>query len=1062
MRFRMMLWTLGCALIASPPWALAQPGEAPRLYPQISLSGTRIAFPLAGDIWVVPRGGGAAVRVTEGAEDDSHPAFSPDGARIAFTRTVGGNGDVYVVPVGGGTPTRLTFHPASELVRDWSPDGADILFTAARTLSWQSRLHTVPREGGPSRELPIPVAWNGAFAPDGRIVSNPREVIGRYATSWRGYRGGSMAALELVDLRAGTFTPLSSDPGNDRLPVRAGDRMLFASDRADGLYDVHSLDLATGRASPITRLSGTGIGALAGSPDGAAAFERDGRIFLLDPATGRTRAVRISFPPDRGETGERQVPASDFVEGARVGPGGEVAISARGDILLVDATGKERNLTASSVATDHSPAFSFDGRRLAHLSFDARGDALVLTNLKPAPSRQRAIRLPRGRGGYFDPRWSPDGRRLAVTDLRAGLWLVDAATGRARLIDIATHMNDVSFEVEWSPDGQWLAYEKYLPNNNRALFLRQATRGPAYQLTSGEVDARRPTFDRGGRQIYFLASGNAAAAEAFGMYPTLLRPLVLRKIQVATVELSQSSADLRRSLDPAAFAQRVRTLPFEARDYESIAVLSDSSLLASARQWPATPGRGAATVALFRLDADSPEPAPIATDIGSFVVSPGRRKLLVETDDRWSVRPLPAGTDSSTFTLDDVRLTVQPREEWRQIYHEAWRLMRDTFYDSTHHGQDLAALEARYARYLPGITRRADLTALLYLGLGHVSVSHIALSGGDEGARPSPPPASGMLGADLIIDAGRFRFTRIYRGVPFELESGTTGPLDGVDPPVRPGDFLLRVDGVEVTADRDLHFHLLGTAERPTTLTLAETADGRNARTVTVVPLKSDARLREAAWVEDNRARVDARSNGTLGYVYIPDFQERGMAAVLRQWAAAGDRDGVVIDQRYNPGGWAADFILELVSRRPLSSYAFRDARVLPFPVIGNRGPRALLVNERNGSAAETFPWLFQRSGVGPLVGRRTAGWGVGHLSRYTFSDGGGLALPLRAFFNPDGQWDIENHGVTPDVAVDVDPAAALRGEDAQLDAAIDAVLALRREHPTPAPRRPAPMVFPE
>ncbi|MEO6461897.1 MAG: hypothetical protein ABIP29_02385, partial [Candidatus Eisenbacteria bacterium] len=260
MRFRMLLWTL---ILLCPTSVIAQQAEPPRLYAQISLSQTRIAFALAGDVWVVPRAGGTAARVTTGPEDDSHPSFSPDGTRIAFSRAVGGNADVNVVPVDGGSPARLTFHPASELVRGWSPNGADILFTAARTLAWQSRLHVVPANGGPSRELPIPLAWNGVFAPDGRIVYNAREVIGRYATSWRGYRGGSMGALAIADLGAGTFTPLSSDQGNDRLPVRAGDRLLFASDRAGGLYDAHALDLASGRTSPLTHFSGTGIGALA-------------------------------------------------------------------------------------------------------------------------------------------------------------------------------------------------------------------------------------------------------------------------------------------------------------------------------------------------------------------------------------------------------------------------------------------------------------------------------------------------------------------------------------------------------------------------------------------------------------------------------------------------------------------------------------------------------------------------------------------------------------------------------------------------------------------------------
>lgn len=1032
----------------------------PRLYPQLSLSRTQIAFAHAGDIWLVSRDGGAASRLTSGPEDDSWPSFSPDGTRIAFSRAAGDDADVYVIPVAGGDPARLSFHPTAELVRGWSPDGAAILFTAARGLSRQPRLYTVSAAGGANRELPIPVAWNGVFAPDGRIIYNPRDAFARYATTWRGYRGGSTATLAVADLRAGTFTPLSSGPGNDRLPAWAGATLLVASDRADGLYNIYAVDVASGQGRQITRFADRGVGALAGAPDGAAVYERDGALFLLDPATGASRPVPISLAADRSEMAAREVAAGDYVEGTAVGPGGEVALAARGDIFMLDPAGGARNLTASSSATDQSPVFSADGRRLAYLSFGAGGDVLVLEPSGPGGSR-RTIALPHGRAGYYDPVWSPDGRHLAVTDLRGGLWAIDTVNGAARRLDSAVHMKDASFQVAWSPDGRWLAYSRYLPNNNRALFLQNVAGGATYQLTSGEVDAGSPVFDRAGRRLYFVASGNAAAAEAFGMYPAILRPLILRRIQAADLDLSSPPARLGQSLAAAAFAERISTLPFEARDYGTLVLLPDGSLLASVRQWPPTPGGARPTLSLVRLEQGSAGPVPVASEVDEFSLSPDGAKLLVQSGDNWSLRSLPAGTEARPVTFANARVAVVPADEWRQIYREAWRLMRDAFYDPGHHGHDVAELEARYARYLPGITRRADLTALLYLALGNVSVSHIALDGGDSGPSPARPAASGLLGADFTADGDRYRFARIYAAAPFALEAAIASPLAGVEPRIGVGDYLLRINGVEVRTDRDIHAYLLGAAGRPTTLTVARSRDGAAARTVTVQPLATDTALREAAWVEANRARVEARSNGTLAYVYIPDFQERGMAAFLRQWTAASDKDGVVIDQRYNPGGWGVDYILDLVGRRPLAWYTFRDARDLPFPVIGNRGPRVLLVNERNGSAADSFPWLFQRAGIGPVVGQRTAGAGIGHIWRLHFTDGGGLSLPLRAFYNPDGSWDVENRGVVPDVEVALDPAAMLRGEDSQLNTAVETALALRARHPTPAPRHPPPLRYP-
>jgi len=1010
----------------------------------------------------VSRRGGAAVRLTSGAEDDSNPSFSPDGSMVAFSRAVRTDSDVYVVPTAAGVPKRLTVHPAAEIVRGWTPDGKSVLFTSARGMSWQPRLYTVPAAGGPSRELPIPIAWNGVFAPDGRVIYAPHEAVWRYPTSWKGYRGGGTSVLALADLGTHEFKALTPDDSNNRLPVWAGDQLLVASDRSGGIYNVFSLDPATGQATQVTRFTDASIGALAAAPDGGAVYEREGGLFLLDPSSGQSQPLLVTLEGVDGPPDERQVPAADYVDAAAIASSGEAAISTRGDILLVDKDGHATNLTRSSSATDLSPGFAPDGARLAYVSFGAQGDGLVLQPLGRAAAA-RTIRLPAHRGGYLDLGWSPDARHLTVTDLRAGLWLVDAITGSVRMLDQGHHMNDtiVPFEVSWSTDGQWVTYARYLPNNNRAIFLQRIATGAKYQLTGGQTDARSPTFDRSDKRLYFVSSGNAAVTDAFGMYRYMARPLILRKIQAVDLDLSQSPSQLARSLTPAALERSATSLTFDQKDYLSLAVLADGSFLASAREWPPTPGLGESTTTLVQLTSGSPTASVIASNVSQFALASDRAHVLVQSGNEWSVRPLPIDGGVRTFTLDDVEITVRPREEWQQIYREAWRAMRDTFYDPAHHGQDIDTLEARYARYLPDITRRADLTALIYLALGNVSVSHIALDGGDDGPSGVAAPTSGLLGADYSLEGGHYRFARIYHGSPFAIEAPTAAPLDGISPVITPGDYLLAVNGVPVTTQSDVQSYLLGTAGKRTVLTICRNPAGTDARTIAVQPMASEVMLRLSAWVEANREAVRRRSNGSLGYVYVPDYQERGMAAFLREWTAVSDQDGVVIDQRYNPGGYGVDYILDLVLHRPLACYAFRDTDDLPFPVISNRGPRVLLINERNGSAADSFAWMFKRAGVGPLVGHRTAGAGIGSIGRTTLIDGGGLNIPVRAFFNPAGSWDIENHGVDPSIPVELDPAALLRGEDTQLDAAIDAALNLRREHPTPAPRHPPPFVYP-
>lgn len=1029
--------------------ATAEAGQ-PRLIPRLSLSRTAIVFAHAGDLWIVPRSGGTARQLTRGLEDDGGPMFSPDGSQVSFSRTVRGDADVYVVSSAGGEPKRLTFHPASEVARGWTPDGSKVVFAASTLLPWQANLFTLPAAGGPSVRLPIARALTGVHLPDGRFVFAPRDVFGGYPTTWRGYRGGTTGILMVTDLRGSNFRSLSDGAVNDRFPVVAGGTLLIASDRVGGILNVFALNPDTGAARPITRFGDVGIDALAGGPDGRAAFVRNGRIFLLDPRTGAVQPLAVTVNPDRGQMLPRKVKAADHVAGTAVSRDGQAAFAARGEILLLHPSEAARQLSASSGTAEDEPSFSPDGRRLAFVSARQDGDRLVLLDLPSGGKKE--VALPAGRAGWQNLRWSPDGARIALEDFRSGLWVATLAQGEIRQIDQGRHLNDDTLEAAWSPDSRWIAYSRHLPNHNRAVFLREVSAVRSRRLTDGGGDARAPAFDAGGRSLYFLGGGSAAVGEAFGMASEIHRPLVVRHVFAGAL-------DPREAEPEVAFNASLRRLAVEPRDYGRLVAMAEGGLLASAAEWPSTPGAGEPKTALYRINPLSGDSAKVAGGLDSFAISPEGGLALVQAGDERSVIPAgEGGVAARPVSLMGVEIAVEPKQEWRQIYRAAWRAMRDAFYDPAHHGQDVQQLERRYAAYLPSITRRADLTALLQLSLGNVSVSHIAVSGGDLGAVAERPPTSGLLGADFAVGGDRHRFTRIHKG---DAYLGATSPLQLPGSIVNEGEYLLAVNGKEARADRDVHEHLLGTAGKPTRLTVGPSPTGDGARDVTVTPIASEYALREASWIERNRRQVTERSGGRIGYVYITDYETDGLAGFIRQWTAASDKGAVLLDQRFNPGGWAADFVLDMVRRKPLSYYAFRDADPLPFPVISNAGPVALLINHANGSAADTFPWLFKRAQVGPVVGVTTGGAGVGHVYRTDFVDGGGVSLPLRAFFNPQGTWDIENQGVSPDIRIEEDQAALLRGRDVQLDAAVDVLLEGSKSSAQRMPKRPSPTIYP-
>jgi tricorn protease len=1070
----------------TPPTLAVRP---PMIIGAIAATRDQIVFSFAGDLWRVDRKGGEAKRLVDLPGDKDAPAFSPDGKWLAFSLLSGNDGDVWVMPAAGGQPRRLTWHPKDDRVRGWTPDGGKILFTTNRDGDGVSRLYTMALDGVLPEPLPFPEGRQGAFSPDGsRLAFVPYGVTW---STWRHYRGGNTNPIWLARLdgaKAGNNvekrSALASPDANNRFPIWMGDRLYFVSDRT-GTPNLFSHDLASGRTEQLTRFPKYGILAASGAPD-AIVFVAGGAIHLWDPARRQDRTVDVRLSLPAPERAAHAVPALKFLDQAVPVPGGgRLIVTARGEVLSVDPkTGQAENLTRTSGVAERSAVPSPDGARIAWFS-DASGEyELHVRTL--ASGETRRIAVEEHPSFYREPTWSPDGRRIAFSDKRLALWMADLEAGKAKKIATSSHIGQGVFLPAWSPDGRWLAYSQALPNRVRTIFLHDTRDGRSHPVTDGKVQADLPAFDRSGRYLFFSTSANArtASADDLGwgvMSSELARPLVTSRLNALVLRKGDPSPVLGAGQphpgakwEPAAgpveidlegMERRIVPLSDSARDFVGLAAGPSGVLFAQVQEWKATPTQDDPTLVLYRYTVSKGmEPEKIAADARDFALSADGGTLVYRTgESSLTLMPAAGPVDPEPKPLDLAGLTleVDPAAEWRQMYRELWRLARDWFYDPGHHGQDLGDLERHFAAYLPTVTRRADLNVLFREMLSYLSISHLVVAGGDVPPSAVKPERTGLLGADFEVDRGRYRITRIYRsGHPSSSNGLVRAPLDqpGVD--VREGDYLLAVDGKDVRAERNLYSYLVGKAGKPVEIRVAASPEAprdTEIRTATVVPLPGENTLRRMDWAERNRRRVEEISAARLAYVYLPNHGFGGYEELLRGLLGNLDAEGVIIDQRWSPGGVVFDSVIELLQRKPLYAYAWREGDDLPMPTNFTRGPKALIINQANGSAAETFALMWKLAGLGPIVGTRTFGGGIGGaLFGPDLIDGGEVVIPNRASYDPNGTWGIENDGVHPDVEVEWDAESFRAGRDPQLEAAIKAVLAEIPKTKKWTPKKPA------
>jgi tricorn protease len=1076
---------LACAITLTALIAVAEPKP---LFQRPTVSATQIAFVYAGDIWIVGREGGVAQRLTSGAGVETRPYFSPDGKEIAFTGEYDGNVDIFTIPATGGVPKRITWHPSPDSSQGWTPDGKNILFASNRdSYAGFTRLFTVARDGGFPAELPLPIGEEGSFSPDGSQIAYV--PLNHAFHMWKRYRGGRASLIWIARLSDSSVQPIPRKDSNDFNPIWVDDRVFFLSDR-NGPFTLFAYDTKKKTVTQSLANDGLDIKNASGGP-GVIAYEQFGAIHLYDVKSGKSRPVEIRVNTDLPEVRAHYEKAANQIRNAAISPTGARAVfEARGEILTVPAEkGDIRNLTNSPGVNERFPAWSPDGTRIAYFSDESGEYALHIRKQEGLGDVQK-IDLGTPGSFFFFPTWSPDSKKIAYVDKRLNLWYVDLAGGKPVHVfkDTFTGSEQI-YQAAWSPDSKWLVYTKQGRSHMRTVCVYSLESGQSQPVTDGMSDVMSPVFDRSGKYLYLISSTDAGPQMDTSMMSmnkgvtSSIYIVVLTKDAPSPLAAESDEEKEAKPESPPAkpskevpavkidferISQRILALPIPARNYETLIPGKEGVLFAVEGSVIATqPGPNT----VYRFDLKTRKTDRLLERVTSFAVSENGEKCLYRQAGeapgavaQWTIGPASTALSSATapvsrqaLRLDNMEVYVDPRAEWKQMYHEGFRLERDFFYDPGFHGYDIKAAEKKYEPYMEGLASRVDLNYLFEESLGGLTVGHLRVGGGDFPDVKRVPV--GLLGADYKVENGRYRFARVFDGENWnpQLRAPLTQP--GVN--VVAGEYLLTVNGRDVHGADEVYSFFQATAGKSVVIRVGPSADGTGSREVTVTPVATEQALRNLAWVEGNRRKVDELSKGRLAYIYLPDTANGGYTFFNRYFFPQAGRDGAVVDERFNGGGTMTDYILDYLQRRLLNYRTTRDGEDTTWPVSLIQGPKAMIINEYAGSGGDAMPFHFRELKIGTLVGKRTWGGLVGFFGpQEQLMDGGTLSTPSRGFYTPRGAWEVENAGIPPDMEVELDPAAVRQGHDPQLEKTVQILLDDLQKHPLPERKKPAYPVY--
>ncbi len=1070
------------ALAASPSTPVANSDSANtadmRLLRTPDIHGDTVVFEYGGDLWTVSAQGGEARRLTTAIGFESMPKFSPDGRWIAFSGEYDGNNDVYVMPAAGGEPARLTFHPGWDRVIGWQPDGEAIRFQSAR----QSRtgrdlqLYTVARTGGLPERLPLPTGGLSSYAPGGQRIAYNR--ISRENRTWKRYKGGMAQDVWIYDFAHETSQRVTDWVGTDNFPMWHGDTIYFTSDREpNAKLNIWAYDTRTEQFHQVTHHDEYDVKYPSLGPD-AIVYENGGWLYVLDLATEQTRKLTISLHSDNVWARPRLESVADMIRGTGIAPDGQRAVfAARGDVFTVPAEkGPVRNLTSTPAVNERHPVWSPDGRQVAYVG-DASGEYEVY--LVPADGKGEPRQLTHGLTSWVNSlRWSPDSKWLLLSNAALELLLVDADSGNVTRID-QSPSDDIQ-EFAWSPAGDWVAYARAEDNGFRSIFLYDLAGRNVHRVTNDFTDDSAPCFDREAKYLFFTSARHFNPTlggydlkplwvNQDGLYLVTLAvdtprpfPPESDEVAIAADEKSdkKSKSDkkgkaskkdddddddaapepLRVDLD--GITDRIVALDVEPGNYSGLAN-GDAGLFFLSHPFTAGGGRDGhgSDTTLEVYDLKEREQKTVLATVDDYDLSADGKKLLYTKDGKFGIVDAKADQKPAEEPLRtaEMKATVDPRAEWREMMRDAWRLERDFFYDPQMHQVDWPHMYDRYAQLVPYVAHGADFSYIVGEMISELSCSHSYVRPGDQ---PHPDQVgTGLLGCDFALDAkrSRYRFARVLN--EHDWNGGPDTPLAGPGIAVQEGDYLLAVDGVALQAPTNPYSLFVDKAGRQVTLRVGPHADGKDSREVVVEPIRDEHDLRYQAWVDANRRKVDELSGGRIGYLHLPNTAIGGQQGFAEGYYPQLRKDGLIIDERFNAGGFIPDFFMNVLRQRLVNLWRRRHGQDMRTPQTAFLGHLAMMSNGYAGSGGDALPYYFKAYDLGPVIGTRTWGGLVGISRGIALMDGGNVTFPEFGLYNLEGQLDVENHGVDPTVVIDNAPEAENAGHDPQLEKTVEVLL---------------------
>lgn len=1080
---------LGAAVLLTVAFSSFVSAESTALLRQPAVSADHLAFVYAGDLWVADRNGTNPRRLTTSEAEENNPHFSPDGSRIAFAAEYDGHASVYVIPVKGGQPARLTWHPADDIPVGWSADGASVAFASRRETDHgrSAQLYHVPVEGGaPVKQMDARFfrgQWNDAGQLLAYIAFGPA-YNGLYGgtAGWRGYRGGTSPSIRILDPDAGTIVNVEGERVNDLNPFWLDGQVYFISDREDKRFNLFRFDPGSDSLEQLTEQTRWDIRWASGHGR-AVIFEAGGRLHELNLDSGTVNALDIRINPDLPQLRPEFKDVRGNIQNARLSPNGKRAlITARGEVFTVPVEdGSTRNLTGSDGVREYTALWSPAGDEIAWIVESLEGQTLVIGD-QAGLKETREFDL----GTDFNAlhAWDADNGRIIYTDNRLRLNAIDLTSGRRT--EIARNNRMAGFDVALSPDGRWLAYTLIQANYNRDLVIHDFADGRSHRITVGLADVAAPAFSRDGKFLYFAASTNAGPIQ-FGLdmtsqerpYRAGLYALVLAAdgespLAPRTGDETEDEDDVDEKngektngngeeekvetrIDFDGLLARQVALPVAEGNYGDLKVAADGKLYYMHRGQPGSivdpPGEnGFQHHRLTRFDFEERETSEVFSGLQGFDMADGGKHLLIQRDNgNLSVAETGDKIKPENLEVSGLRMRIDPRAEWTQIFDEGWRMQRDYFYAANLHGLDWDAVYEQYRPLVDHVGRREDLNELMVEMIAELHAGHNRVGGGD--IHREDGPGVGLLGANFTVNNNRWRIARIYTGEswnPF-----LRGPLAQPGNEASVGEYILAVNGRELTAADNLFAHLQSTVGEQVVLRVGPDANGDGARDITVEPASVERPLRLWGWVEANRRAVDAATEGRVGYIYLPNTAGAGFTFFNRLFHAQRDREALIIDERSNGGGQAADYIVEVLSRRHLSNWVFREGLLSATPSGAVHGPKLMMIDQDAGSGGDYMPYAFRELGIGPLLGTRTWGGLIGIFANPPLIDGGVMTVPHFRFVDTNNRWSIENEGVAPDIRVELDPLAANEGRDTQLERAIVEIQRMLDSYQDGVPRQP-------